>query len=161
MALVTITYNAWDHNRQVVPAGLHPRVGFRPLSTRITSGLVTDREVWGSLDPVTGAGSVQLESVEGVLYVPFMDWLTDPDQETEVSLNRARGYCEWDPVFPGQGGPIKDLPPFVRLGGVWYGLGAPPSMLLARDDVIYLDITGPGVGVWAPQGAAFVEGVTV
>lgn len=159
MALVTVTYNAWDHNRQVVPAAWEPRVFFRPLSTSLASGMMTHREVQGSLDPATGAGQVQLESAPGLLYVPFMDWLV-PDVSTLE--NRSRGYAEWDPIFPAQGGPIDELPPAVPsiLGGFYYGLGAPPQFLRTRSDVVYIDISGGANGwwdPWVPEGT-LVEG---
>ncbi|MDN3309551.1 hypothetical protein QWJ90_01265 [Microbacterium oryzae] len=145
MALVTITYNAWNHNREVIPASRQPRVGFRPLQTSFANGLMTNREVWGSLDPTTGAGSVQLESTAGLLFVPFMDWLTDG----ATSENDRTGYCEWRAIFPGKGGPIEELPPAVHINGVLYGWGAPPEQL---HDVVYFDLTGPKVRVWGPEG---------
>lgn len=160
MPKVTVTYNAWDHNQEVVPANLKPRVGFRPLSTSLAAGLMTDREVWGSLEP-DGSGQVELESIPDVVYVPFMEWLTDPSQWSEAVQNRALGRSEWDPIHPANGGPITHLPGVVRLGGIWYGFGEPPQVIRRRDDSIYLDITGPGVGVWAPALLALPEGVVV
>lgn len=161
MPLVTVTYNAWDHNREVVPAELRPRVGFRPVATSLEAGLMTDREIWGGLNTTTGAGSVELESIPGLFYVPFMEWLTDASQWSEAVQNRAMGRSEWKPIHPANGGSISNLPGVVKLSGVWYGFGSPPSFLRERDDSIYLDITGPGVGVWGPERAALSEGVQV
>lgn len=161
MALVTVTYNAWDANREVIPANLVPEVWFRPIATSRDNGLLTDREVKGTLNPTTGAGSVQLESLPGLLYVPSVRWLVDPDQQNESEQNRARGRSEWEPIFPGDGGPISTLPGVVKLSGIWYGYGAPPTSIKKRNDSIYLDITGPGVGVWVPEFAKFSEGVVV
>lgn len=150
MALVTITYNAWDHNRQVIPAELQPRVGFRPLATSLANGMLTKREVWGSLNPTTGAGSVQLESAPGLLYVPFMEWLRDPSQASESVQNRALGSCEWEAIFPGTGGPITELSKFVGQLGLLYGFGNPPQQL---ENAIYLDITGPRIRIHGSRNA--------
>lgn len=147
MALVTVTYNAWDANRAVIPAGLVPEVWFRPIATSLASGLMTDREVKGTLNPTTGAGSVQLESQPGMLYVPSVRWLVDEEQANESEPNRARGRAEWEPFFPGSGGPIDQLPGKGNaLSGIWYGFGDPPQSLLVRKDVVYFDISG------APNG---------
>lgn len=155
MAKVTVTYNAWDHNREVIPAVLQPRVGFRPIKSSLASGLMTNREVWGTLNG-SGSGSVQLESEPDVFYVPFMDWLEVPG----AAEHDARGYCEWDPIYPGQGGPIDQLPPATKFAGFLYGLGDPPQYIKRRNDVIYIDISGSGDGhwqPWAPEGT-YVEG---
>lgn len=155
MALVTVTYNAWDHNRRVVPASLQPEVWFRPMRSSLANGLMTERAVRGTLDVATGAGQVQLESAPDLVYVPEMRWRFDSTQPA------ARAACEWEAIHPGKGGPIHALPGVVKLGGVWYGFGEPPQQLRNRNDVIYLDITGPGVGIWAPERASFIEGVVV
>lgn len=161
MALVTISYNAWDHNRQVVPAALQPEVWFRPIRSSLANGLMTEREVKGTLDPTTGAGSVQLESVPGIMYVPTMRWLIDASQANETVQNRAHGYCEWQPIYPGTGGSISQLPDVVNLAGIWYGFGAPPTAIRSRNDVIYFNISGSSVGVWAPENAGLPEGVVL
>ncbi|MBC6496116.1 hypothetical protein [Microbacterium sp. 4-7] len=149
MTLVTVTYTAWDNNRKVVPASAQPRVGFRPLTTSTDSGLMTDREVWGTLDPVTGVGSVQLESVPGLIYQPFMDWLIDDGADEPT--NRARETCEWAPFHPANGGPIDELPGVVpAFGAYYYGFGDPPIFLLIRNDVLYVDISGSADGFWQP-----------
>lgn len=158
MALVTITGNAWDGDRDPIPAANEPELFFRPLSTSMMQGLLTDREVPAeAFNLATGAFTVELESVPGLMYIPILRWLKNP----EDPMNRGRGQAEWKPFYPGTGGPISQLPPVVQLGGVWYGFGAPPTVLRSRNDSIYLDITGPGVGVWVPEKAAFAEGVTV
>lgn len=159
MTLVTVTYKAWDHNRKVIPASAQPRVGFRPLATSRETGLMTDRENWGTLDPATGVGEVKLESFPGVLYVPFMDWVID-DTDADPA-NRAREYCEWEPIYPGDGGPLEQLPDVVKLSGIWYGFGSPPDVIRKRNDSLYLNITGPGIGIWVPEFARFSEGVVV
>lgn len=160
MALVTVTYNAWDHNRQVIPASLQPEVWFRPVKSSLAAGLMTQREVKGTLDPATGAGSVQLESAPGLVYVPVIRWLTDQSQSNETVPNRSRGYDEWDPIYPANGGPIDQLPGVVKLNGFYYGFGDPPQFLARRNDVIYIDISGSSDGwwqPWVPEGT-FVEG---
>lgn len=156
MALVTVTYNAWDHNQDPVPSSLQPELWFRPLATSYAAGLMTSREVKGSLS-ASGAGSVRLESQPGLLYMPVLRWLSDPSQADEDIENRARAYDEWEPFYPGGGGDISELDPAVGLKGVLYGYGRPPERL---DGVVYLDIggtTGVGVGVYGPDGA-YVEG---
>jgi len=147
MTLVTVTYRAWDHNRKVVSVGEQPRVYFRPLSTDLTLGLMTDREIFGTLDPVTGVGSVQLESAEGLLYQPVMDWLIDDN--SSAPTNRARESCEWTPFFPSTGGDISSLDPAVGLRGVLTGFGLPPGHL---DRAVYLDLTGPRIRIYGPAG---------
>lgn len=149
MAQVTITYNAWDHNREVVPANLQPEVWFRPLGTSLANGLMTAREVKGTLNASTGVGSVSLESAPGLMYVPEMRWLVDESQASESEPNRARGYCEWEAFFPADGGPISELSPIVGLFGLLYGFGPPPSYLTLA---IYLDITGPAIKIYGPKG---------
>ena len=150
MALVTVTYNAWDHNRQVVPASLKPRVGFRPVGTSLAGGMMTDREVWGTLNVSTGAGSAPLESAPGLMFVPFMDWLMDPTQADEAVENRARAYCEWKPIYPGKGGAISTLSPAVGLSGIIVGFGPPPEHLA---NAVYLDISGVKPVLYGPKGA--------
>ena len=156
----TITYNVWDHNQGKIPAELQPRIGFRPIATSMVNGLMTDREVWGTLDLSTGAGQVTLEYAPGILYVPFVDWLVSPDQAAEQVQNRARGMSEWDPNQPTTSGPIDELPDVVQMRGFYYGLGDPPSFLRSRSDVIYIDISGAGDGYWQPwvPEGTYVEG---
>jgi len=161
MPLVTVTYKAWDHNRKIIPSAQQPRVGFKPLASDIAAaGLLTDREVFGTLDPNTGEGSVQLESEQGIMYQPFMDWLIDDN--ASAPSNQAREYSEWDPIFPGQGGPIDQLPSdATALSGVWFGYGDPPDVLRRRSDVTYWDVRGVGTGnpvLWIDTRFAVVGG---
>lgn len=152
MAQVTITYNVWDHSRDVIPSGIVPEIWFRPVATSYAAGLMSAREVKGSLDPETGAGSVQLESAPGLTYVPVLRWLSDASQATEDIENRARGYDEWIPFYPAGGGPIDQLPtvsPHIR--GIFYGFGDPPEWVRAIKNAIYWDIEGPDLEVWGPE----------
>ena len=156
MGQVTVTYNAWDHNRQPIPASQAPEIWFRPLWATYAAGMMTDREVKGTLNATTGAGSVVLESDPDLFYVPFMRWLVPGQLNTP---NAARGYAEWPAFNPGKGGPIESLPTTAdRLSAVWYGFGAPPTQL---SNTLYVDIKGPGVGVWAPANIAFAEGTVI
>ncbi|WP_345750122.1 hypothetical protein [Microbacterium rhizophilus] len=146
MPLVTVTYNAWDHNREVVPASRQPRVGFRPLRTSYANGLMTNREVWGSLNATTGAGSVPLE--KGVLYMPFMDWLTG-EASTE---NDRGGYCEWKPFRAVISGAIGAQPTVSGVvNGIVFDYGPPPAGL---EDVAYIDISGEKPVFWIPEGVS-------
>lgn len=152
MALVTVTYRAWDHNREVVPSSAQPRVGFRPLSPSQTAGLMTDGEIWGTLDPVTGVGSAQVESAAGLLYQPFMDWLIDDDEDAPT--NRAREFCEWEPFSPGNGGPIEELVALRTYGPLVAALGKPVP---GTTDTVWIDLTDQtpdGALVYGPEGAA-------
>src|SRR5690606_18770769 len=96
---VKVTYQAWDHNGKEIPPELHPRVGFKPLQTSLYNGMLTSREVWGTLNP-DGTGEVMLENTPGILYVPFIEWLADPSQWAEKVENRAVGRSEWKPIIP-------------------------------------------------------------
>lgn len=153
MALVTVTYNAWDHNREVIPANLQPRVGFRPLQTSLMQGMLTAREVWGSLSTSSGAGQVRLENTPGILYVPFMEWLASPDQASEAVQNRAMGRCEWQPIIPGNGGDISDLADLTPYGPIVAVLGPPPS---GTEGIVWIDLTDvspDGAMVHSPRKA--------
>lgn len=149
MALVTVTYNVWDANGVVIPSSLMPEVWFRPVAASTARGLLTDREVKGTLNPSTGAGSVQLESTPGLFYVPSVRWLIDKDQASESERNRARGRTEWEPFYPGAGGDISSLSPIAGLVGLLYGYGPPPSYLIFA---VYFDITGPDIKIYGPKG---------
>lgn len=149
MALVTVTYNAWDHNREVIPASRQPRVGFKPLRTSLANGLMTNREVWGTLNSTTGAGSARLESAPGLLFVPFMDWLTGP----ATSENDRGGYCEWAPILPGNGGDISDLADLRSFGPIIAAMGAPPEQLSGLVWIDLTDVSSAGALVYAPEEA--------
>lgn len=158
MSKVTITGNVWDGDLEPIPAANEPELFFRPLATSNDRGLLTDREVFADItDPVTGAFTVQLESQPGLVYIPIVRWLKNPEDPN----NRARGQAEWKPIYPGAGGPISNLPDVVKLSGVWWGFGPPPAQLRSRNDSFYLDINGPGLGIWVPEFARFSEGVVV
>lgn len=151
----TITYNAWDHARDVIPASLQPEVWFRPVGTSYAAGLMSSREVKGTLNVSSGAGSVKLESVPGITYVPVLRWLSDSTQDAETVQNRSRGYDEWTPFYPGDGGPIDQLPTVSpHVSGIFYGFGNPPAWVRALSTAVYLDINGPAIRVWGPEGAA-------
>lgn len=154
MATVVVTYNAWDHARKVIPANLQPEIWFRPVGTSYAAGLMSSREVQGTLNASTGAGSVQLESVLGITYVPVLRWLSDPSQAGEGMENRSRGYDEWTPFYPGAGGPIDQLPTVSpHISGIFYGFGNPPEWVRALSTAVYLDINGPAIRVWGPEEA--------
>ena len=53
MALVSITGNAWDHGRRVVPAVWKPRLWVRPVGDRVAAGLMVGSSVQATLDPVS------------------------------------------------------------------------------------------------------------
>lgn len=149
MAQVTVTYNVWDVNGAVIPSALMPEIWFRPIASSMARGLLTNREVKGTLNASTGAGSVQLESAPGLNYVASVRWLVDKDQATESEQNRARGRTEWEPFFPGEGGDISSLSSIAGLFGFLFGFGPPPEHLRWA---IYLDITGPKIRVYGPRG---------
>jgi hypothetical protein len=158
MALVTNTGNAWDQNGVPIPAVNEPELWSRPLWTSTARGLLTDREVPAkTFNVATGAFTVELESAPGLLFMPILRWLKNP----EDPKHRARGEAEWRPFFPGGGGPIDELPDTsVGLRGAYYGLGNPPPSFIERDDIAYIDISGVGGGSvqwWLPEGN-FLEG---
>lgn len=149
MALVTITGNVQDHNREPVPEELQPELWFRPRRAGYVNGLSTAREVKATL--FSGGGfAVEVESAPGVYYVPVVRWLSDPSQADEDIQNRAYGYNEWDPVWPADGGPISGLPRDpIQIDGVWYGYGPPPEYL---SGALYVDISGVKLRAYAPAG---------
>lgn len=149
MAKVTVTGNAWDHSRDVIPANLQPRLFARPLADRITGSLLVGVESKATLNSSTGAFSVDLES--DLDYVMVMDWLF-PGQEEEPPANRARAYAEW-PVFNSAGGgTISSLFPPISTGTIVAELGAPPP---AAQGIVWIDltnVTSDGALVYAPGG---------
>lgn len=152
MTLVTVTYKAWDHNGKVIPAELHPRVGFRPIKTSIFNGLMTDREVWGTLE-ADGSGTVRLESSPGLFYIPFLEWLKAPSEWSEQAKRRATGRSEWAPILPGNGGDISDLFDLTPYGPIVAALGKPPE---GTQGIAWFDLTdsnSQGVMLYAPERA--------
>ena len=160
MPLVTVTYNVWDVNRQVIPAEQDPQIWFRPIWASYAAGLMTDREVRGTLTTATGVGQVQLESTPDLFYVPILRWSplgADADLE---SIGKA--YTEWPIFHPGKGGPIDTLTGSIApLSALWYGFGKPPAQVKEQDRAIYLDITGPDIGIWVPDNIVFKEGTVI
>lgn len=150
MALVTITGKAWEHGYRTVPADLQPELWFRPLSTSYARGLRSSREVRAALDSDTGDFEVELESQPGLLYVPVLRWLTDRSQATESVDNRARGYDEWEPFWPGNGGDISNMDPWGGRWGLFFGYGDPPSSL---SNAVYFDLEDSPVRIWGPPNA--------
>lgn len=148
MALVTITGNAWDHSRQVIPAELQPRLWAKPLGDRVSGSLLAGVESRATLDPVSGAFMV---AVEGNLdYRMVMDWLV-PGQEEEAPGGRARTFAEW-PVFnSASGGAIQDLPGApISSATVLVQLAPPPPGYRGW----YLNAPGPGEPVGDPDDPA-------
>lgn len=146
MTQVTITGNAWDGDLDPIPAVNEPELFFRPLATSKARGLLTDREIPAeTFNVATGAFTARLESSPGLLYIPILRWLKNP----EDPMNRARGKTEWDAFFPGAGGPISELDPAVGIRGLLFGFGDPSEQL---NFAIYLDITGPKIRIHGPKG---------
>lgn len=145
MSLVTITYNVWDMNRAVIPAASEPQIMFRPIMSSLATGLLTDREVYGSLSLTTGAGSVRLESAPGLFFVPIVTWLKNPEDPN----NRARGSTEWEMFFPDRGGNISDLRIYKpEPGQIYHGYGPPPTSM---DNALYIDRSGAKPVLWGPS----------
>lgn len=115
MAAVTVSGSALDHDHEPVPAGLVPELWFRPVKPGIADALFTGREVKADMAP-SGYFTVQLESYEGVWYVPYVKWLAADSQTEEM---QARAVTEWDPIYPGEGGPISELPT-ATAGPAWW-----------------------------------------
>lgn len=128
MGVVTVTGNAWDHANSPIPAGRHPELWFRPNRAKLAGdALLTATDVRASLDAVSGAFSVQLESGPGVLYRPWMRWLVNPG-ETDPE-RWAFGYEEWPfEINPYPfGGPISELVRVeLSIYTVYVGLADPP-----------------------------------
>lgn len=147
MAKVTVTGNAWDHSRKVIPASLMPRLFARPPADRISGSLLVGVESQATLNTTTGYFTVEVES--GLDYQMVMDWLV-PGQETEPPANRARAHAEW-PVFNSAGGgPISSLFPPVPTGQIYAELGPPPP----GTNVVWIDltdVTSDGALVYSPE----------
>ena len=148
MALVTITGNVWDAGNTPIPASQEPRLWAKPKGEYIGEGLSTATEVQATLNAATGAFTIDVESVPGLFYDFELDWLI-PGQEDEPPERRARGFAQWLSIYPGAGGHISGLGPWAGLLGVLFGFGPPPPHLTAA---IYLDITGPDIGIYGPAG---------
>lgn len=147
MALVTITGNAWDHSRKVIPAGLQPRLWARPVADEISGSLLVGVSSRATLNTASGAFSVQLES--DLDYAMWMDWLI-PGQETEPPADRARGYAQWPRFNSGAGGPIGSLLPPRPSGTIYAELGPPPD---EADGMLWIDltdVTSDGALVYSP-----------
>lgn len=148
MALVTITGNVWDHSRDAIGEDQQPRLWFRPDRSRVGPGLLGDVEVQASLTASTGAFTVQLESALGISYTPVLDYLV-PGMASESPGKRARGYIEFPPIYPGNGGDISLLGKFVGMNGLLFGFGPPPRHF---SNVVYLDISGEDIDIYGPVG---------
>ena len=120
MAAVTVSGSALDHDHEPVPAGLVPELWFRPVKPGIADALFTGREVKADMSS-SGYFTVELESYPGVRYVPYVKWLPAGSQSEE---RQAVAYTEWDPIFPGEGGPISTLPTDPPTEPVWWVLDA-------------------------------------
>lgn len=147
MAQVTVTGNVWDHSRDAIAPSQQPRLWFRPERPRIGPGLLGDEEVEADLDAATGEFTVQLESALGISYVPVLDYLVTSTADTPEK--RARGWVEFPPIHPGNGGDISALGELVGLNGIVYGFGPPPPFLR---NAVYLDIAGPAIKIYGPEG---------
>lgn len=146
MSLVTITGSAWDGDLDPIPAENEPELFFRPIATSMARGLLTDREIPAkTFNVATGAFTVQLESQPGLMYIPIMRWLKNPESPN----NRARGHSEWQMFYPGTGGDISELDPAVGIRALLFGFSPPPAQLKYA---VYLDIKGPKIRIYGPEG---------
>lgn len=148
MAKVRVTGNAWDHSQKVIPAELQPRLFARPLGDRIAGSLLVGVESQATLNPTTGAFSVDVES--GLDYRMFMDWLV-PGQESEPPALRARAYAEWATFNAGGGGDIGALITSGLAGNIFAGLTPPPTSF-SGTWIDLSDVTADGALVYGPGG---------
>lgn len=154
MTQVTITGNAWDGGLTPIPSTNEPELWFRPLTTSMERGLITDREIPAKTFNVsTGAFTVDLESEQGLIYIPILRWLKNP----EDPMNRARGQSEWPAFAPGTGGDISSLAPLTHLRGVIAGFGPVFSW---PTPIVYLNLSEPSgkIGVYGPANALVAGG---
>jgi len=150
MAIVTVTGNAWDHSRRVIPAVLQPRLFARPVGDQIAGALLAGVSSRATLNTTTGAFSIELES--DLDYRMWMDWLI-PGQEDERVEYQARNHAEWPLFNSAGGGPIGTLIPAKPTGTIVAELGPPPD---AAERVVWIDltdVTSEGVLVYADGGA--------
>lgn len=129
MATVVVTGNAWDHTGSPIDAALFPQLWFRPEGHDVSgASLLAGVEAQATLDPVTGAFTVQLVAEPWIRYKPVLRWLLNPDEPNMQMW--AWGYAEWawsfNP-FP-TGGDIGDLGgPDLTTYNVLVGLTYPPG----------------------------------
>lgn len=149
MAKVTVTGNAWDHSREVIPSELRPRLWARPVADQIAGSLLVGVSSRASLNLTTGAFAIELES--GLDYTMWMDWLM-PGQESEPPGDRAMGRAEW-PVFnSASGGSISALFPAKATGTIVAELAPPPPEASGIIWIDLTDVTSEGVLVYGPGG---------
>lgn len=148
MALVTVTGNAWDNSHVVIPAALQPRLWAKPTGDRIAGSLLIGVESQATLNPTTGAFSVEVES--DLDYQMVMDWLI-PGQETEPPEQRSRDHAEW-PIFNSAGGgDIGSLFPPIPAGTIFAVLGPPPEGTRGITWIDLTDVTAEGALVYSVE----------
>lgn len=128
MARVPITGKLVDGGGQIIPASLQPRLFGVPSRSVMSEGeAITDDEVQATLNPTTGAFTIQLDNAAGLRWRLWVDRLV-PGQETEPPKNRARQWVQWtDWFYPGTGGDIGDTYPVDNASMLWIGPTAPPT----------------------------------
>lgn len=128
MAVVTVTGNAWDHTGAPIPAALRPELWFRPArNDQSGNALLAGVEAEATLNPTTGAFTVQLVAEPWLRYTPVLRWLINPSEPDPERW--AYGYAEWSWTinpFP-NGGPVGDLADVdLTVYSVFVSLNAPP-----------------------------------
>lgn len=127
MARVPITGKLVDGGGDVLDPLLQPRLWGVPERSVISEGeAITDDEVLATLNPATGAFTIQLDNAPGLRWRLWVDRLV-PGQETEPPERRARQWVQWtDWFYPGTGGDIGDTYPVDNASMLWIGTVPPP-----------------------------------
>lgn len=154
MAKVTVFGNVFDAAHNVIPASRSPELWLRPGEARAQPGvgLVGAEEIRATLTTTgsaAGEWTAQVERGDALSYTPILRY----DQNTSDLANRGRGFMQFPAFYPMNGGHVSTLPTVVpNLRTIAYGFGRPPEWM---EDILYFDLTGPKLKIWAPAGGMF------
>ena len=153
MVAVDVTGRLVAPDGKPYPAARRPKLGFRPLAHTAGSGsLVPAVETYAVVDPLTGMFLAQLESIPGLRYRPFVQWVLNPGEPDPALW--AMGSAEWDFDFhPGGGGAIDVLANLVPVASIAAQLTPPP---VSATGMVWIDLSDVALGgalVYAPEGS--------
>lgn len=148
MPTKTVTGNLRTHLGIVMPVDREIELWFRPNTDNVSDGLVIGVDAQATLNRSNGIFSVELEVAPWITYTPWVSWLKNPGDPS----NLARGYAEWNWSFNPypNGGPIGDLiDDVLSIYSVLVSLTLPPGYT-----GWYLNAPGPDEPVGDPNDPA-------